>query len=178
MGSVYAARTLGIDQPRVGLMNVGGEEQKGTEGLRAARDMLRDSPLINFQGYVEGRGVFDGEADVVITDGITGNVMLKLAEGVSAGIFKAIAREVVKVDPDFGKRFEPVVKRIYAEYDYHEYGGAPLLGVNGVCIISHGSSVGRTIANAIQRSRQFVNVGVNDAIVEALGAAQIQDEAA
>lgn len=168
MGDVYAQKVLGIKSPRVALMNVGGEEQKGTAEMKLARDLLRAADGLNFTGYIEGRGVFDGEADVVITDGVVGNVMIKLAEGLSAGIFKAIAREVMQSDPELGERLGPVVKKIYAQHDYHEYGGAPLLGVNGVCIISHGSSVGRTISNGIIRAKQYVESGVNEAIVERL----------
>jgi glycerol-3-phosphate acyltransferase PlsX len=170
MGAVFATRILGIASPRVAMMNVGGEEQKGTAEMKKARDLLRTAEDLNFIGYIEGRGVFNGEADVVITDGIVGNVMLKLAEGLSDNIFRAIGREVAKFDPELARRFAPVVKQIYAEHDYHEYGGAPLLGVNGVCLISHGSSVARTITNAVVRSKQFVEAGVNEAIVQRLGA--------
>ena len=170
MGAVFATRILGIAGPRVALMNVGGEEQKGTAEMKKARDLLRSAEDLNFIGYIEGRGVFNGEADVVITDGIVGNVMLKLAEGLSDNIFRAIGREVAKFDPELAMRFAPVVKQIYAEHDYHEYGGAPLLGVNGACMISHGSSVARTITNAVVRCKQFVEAGVNDAIVQRLGA--------
>lgn len=168
MGSIYASRILGVENPRVGMMNVGGEEAKGTSDIKFARDMLRDAADTNFIGYVEGRGVFDGDADVVVTDGVVGNVMIKLAEGLSAGIFKAIATEVFQIDPELALRFEPVVKSLYAKHDYHEYGGAPLLGVNGVCMIAHGSAVGRTITNAIIRGREFVLSGVNEAISTAL----------
>jgi glycerol-3-phosphate acyltransferase PlsX len=172
MGDIYARRVLGIANPRVALMNVGGEEQKGTQEMRDARDLLRMTDGLQFSGFVEGRGVFDGEADVVITDGIVGNVMLKMAEGLSSGIFKALAKEVFVIDPTLASRLEPVVKSLYAKYDYHEHGGAPLMGVNGVCLISHGSSVARTITSAIRRARSFVDLGVNDAIVERLSAAQ------
>jgi glycerol-3-phosphate acyltransferase PlsX len=171
MGDIYARRVLGIENPRVALMNVGGEEQKGTQEVRDARDRLRATEGLNFTGFVEGRGVFNGEADVVITDGIVGNVMLKLAEGLSSGIFKALAKEVFAIDPTLASRLEPVVKSLYAKYDYHEYGGAPLLGVNGVCLISHGSSVARTITNAIRRAHNFVELGVNEEIVTRLAAA-------
>ena len=171
MGDIYARRVLGIENPRVALMNVGGEEQKGTQEVRDARDLLRATEGLNFTGFVEGRGVFNGEADVVITDGIVGNVMLKLAEGLSSGIFKALAKEVFAIDPTLASRLEPVVKSLYAKYDYHEYGGAPLLGVNGVCLISHGSSVARTITNAIRRAHNFVELGVNEEIVTRLAAA-------
>ena len=168
MGSIYASKILGIDNPRVGIMNVGGEEAKGTAELRSARDQLKSADKTNFIGFVEGRGVFDGEADVVVTDGVVGNVMIKLAEGLSAGIFKAIAAEVFSIDPELALRFEPVVKSLYAKHDYHEYGGAPLLGVNGVCMIAHGSAVARTITNAVLRGREFVRSGVNTMISESL----------
>ena len=173
MGEVYARLVLGIDQPRVALMNVGGEEQKGTADMKRARDMLRANENVKFLGYIEGRAVFDGEADVVVTDGVVGNVMLKLAEGLSAGIFKAIAREIASIDRELAARFEPVIKRIYARHDYHEYGGAPLLGVNGVCLISHGSSVARTITNAVLRAKQFVASGVNEAMSRQLAAMEV-----
>jgi len=168
MGRVFAEKVLRIERPRVALMNVGGEEQKGTPEMKRARDLLRSARDLNFIGYVEGRGVFNGDADVVVTDGVVGNVMLKLAEGLSAGIFKAIAAEVMEIDPSLALRLEPVVRSIYAKHDYHEYGGAPLLGVNGYSIIAHGSSVARTIANAILRTRQFAESGLNDAMVAAL----------
>jgi len=169
MGDVYARCILGIENPRVALMNVGGEEAKGTAEMKEARDLLRRAEDLNFTGYVEGRGVFNGEADVVITDGVVGNVMLKLAEGLSSGIFKALAREVFEIDPELTVRLEPVVKSLYAKHDYHEYGGAPLLGVNGVCLISHGSSEARTIMNAVLRARQAVELRLNDAIAARLG---------
>jgi glycerol-3-phosphate acyltransferase PlsX len=176
MGKIYARRMHGIEKPRVGLMSVGSEEAKGTAEMKKARDLLRAAEGVEFIGYVEGRGVFDGEADVVVTDGVVGNVMVKLAEGLSAGIFKAIAHEIGQVDPALGAQFKPIIKRIYARHDYHEYGGAPLLGVNGVCIICHGSSEARTIANAIRTARHFVNSGVNAAIVEQLGAMEAMEE--
>ncbi len=174
MGDVYAREILGMANPRVALMNVGGEEQKGTDLMRQARDLLRQFEKLNFTGFVEGRGVFDGQADVVITDGVVGNVMLKLAEGLSAGIFKAIAHEVIATDPELAMRFEPVVKSIYAKHDYHEYGGAPLLGVNGVSLISHGSSKDRTIKNAILRGRAFAAARINEKIVERLATVKME----
>jgi glycerol-3-phosphate acyltransferase PlsX len=169
MGEAFAKALVGIERPRVAIMNVGGEEQKGTDDMRLARNLLRSAEGLNFTGFVDGRGVFDGEADVVITDGVVGNVMIKLAEGLSSGIFRALAREVLEIDPELAARLEPVVKSLYAKHDYHEYGGAPLLGVNGVCLISHGSSQARTIMNAILRMRAFVLSGVNTTISQRLG---------
>jgi glycerol-3-phosphate acyltransferase PlsX len=172
MGEVYAKLSFGKQSPRVALMNVGGEEQKGTAFMKKVRDLLRNEKSIDFMGYIEGRSVFEGEADVVVSDGIVGNVMLKLAEGLSAGIFKVFSRELMQQDPDLAARLEPVVKSLWAKHDYHEYGGAPLLGVNGVCMISHGSSDARTIKNAILRSKQFIQSRVNEAITRRLGAMQ------
>jgi len=170
MGEIYARQILGIASPRVALMNVGGEAGKGTAEMKEARELLEGAEGANFIGYVEGRGVFNGEADVVITDGVVGNVMIKLAEGLSAGIFRALLQETLEVDAELVTRLEPVIKNLYAKHDYHEYGGAPLLGVNGVCLISHGSSVGRTITNAILRAKQFVESGINDQLSARLSA--------
>jgi glycerol-3-phosphate acyltransferase PlsX len=174
MGDVYAREILGNQNPRVALMNVGGEEQKGTDLMRNARDLIRRFEELNFTGFVEGRGVFDGEADVVITDGVVGNVMLKLAEGLSSGIFKALAHQVLESDPDLVLRLEGVIKSLYAKYDYHEYGGAPLLGVNGVSLISHGSSKDRTIKNAILRGKAFANARINEKIVARLATVKME----
>ncbi len=173
MGKVYAKRILGIENPRVALMNVGGEEQKGTSDLKEARDLLRAVPDLNFVGYIEGRSLFDGGADVVITDGIVGNVSIKLAEGLATGLLKKIATDV-SADPKLAEAFKPVIKKFYTEYDYHEYGGAPLLGVNGISMICHGSSEARTITNAIIRVKQFGDSGVNNHMVEQL--ATIEEE--
>lgn len=170
MGKVYAERILGIQNPRVALMNVGGEEQKGTDDLKGARDMLRDAEDINFIGYIEGRTLFDGGADVVITDGIVGNVSIKLAEGLATGLITKLASEIMKADPKLAEAFKPIIKKFYADYDYHEYGGAPLLGVNGISMITHGSAEARTIENAVLRTRQFVDFEVNAHIIEQLAA--------
>jgi glycerol-3-phosphate acyltransferase PlsX len=170
MGAIYAEHILGIESPRVALMNVGGEEQKGTSDMKEARDMLRSTPSINFTGYIEGRGVFDGDTDVVVTDGVVGNVMLKLAEGLSGNITKALVHEVVSTDPELAGRIQSVVKGLYAKYDWHEHGGAPLMGANGYCFISHGSSKARTIKNAILRARSFVEIDINKKLVERLKA--------
>ena len=168
MGKVYAKQILGIENPRVALMNVGGEEQKGTSTLKEVRDMLRAAPDINFVGYIEGRSLFDGGADVVITDGIVGNVSIKLAEGLATGLLTKIARDVAEADPKLAEAFKPIIKKFYDDYDYHEYGGAPLLGVNGISMICHGSSEARTITNAIVRVKQFATAGVNTHIASQL----------
>lgn len=170
MASVYAQRVLGIDCPRVAQMNIGSEEAKGTGMIKQVRDILRTVPGINYIGYVEGRDVFEGAADVIVTDGFVGNTMLKLAEGLSISIFKMLFHEVLATDPELALRLEPVLKQLFKKNDYHEYGGAPLLGVNGVCMICHGSSEARTIRNSIRNAREYVKAGVNHAISERLSA--------
>ncbi len=166
MGSVYTRKVLGIEKPRVGLLNVGGEEQKGTETTKRVRDLLREDEHVEFIGFVEGRAIFDGACDVVVSDGVTGNVMIKLAEGLASGIFKRIQSKITGLDPEVAQKFGKVVKDIYADYDYHAYGGAPLLGVNGGVLICHGSSKAITIENAVAAARRFVDLGVNERIKE------------
>ncbi len=166
MADVLAREVLGIANPRVALMNIGSEEGKGSELVKSARDLLKATPGLNFTGYVEGRDFFAGAADVIITDGFVGNTVLKMAEGFAKSIFQAIAQEIFELDPNLAIQFEPVVKQIYAKNDYHEYGGAPLLGVNGAMMIAHGSSESRTITAAIRNAREFIAHGVNDHIVK------------
>jgi len=168
MADVLAKRVLGIENPRVALMNIGSEEAKGTGLIKQTRDLLKATPGLNYIGYIEGRDFFSGVADVVVTDGLVGNTLLKSAEGMAKSLFKAIAAELLEFDPTLVPRFEPVVKRIYAKNDYHEHGGAPLLGINGACFIAHGSSEARTIRAAVRNCRNFVHAGVNEAIVARL----------
>ena len=168
MGAIYAKRVVGIKDPRVALLSIGGEEGKGTPLVKDTTKLMRPDKTFNFVGNVEGRDLFDGRADVVVTEGFTGNVVLKLAEGLSAGIFKTIAHEIFAIDPEMAMKFEPVVKSIYKKHDYHEYGGAPLLGVNGICFICHGSSEARTMFAAVRNSIQYAKLGVNAEIVETL----------
>jgi glycerol-3-phosphate acyltransferase PlsX len=164
MADIYARDVQGIQNPRVALMNIGAEEGKGSDLVKQARDLLRDTPDLNFIGFVEGRDFFDGVADVIITDGFVGNTVLKMAEGLAKSLFSAIAQEIFQADPSLALQFEPVVKQIYAKNDYHEYGGAPLLGVNGSCFIAHGSSEARTIKAAVRNARDYVMRHVNDEI--------------
>lgn len=164
MSEVYCRRMLNIESPRVAMMNIGSEEGKGSELIRQTRDLIKETPGINFTGYVEGRDFFEGAADVVITDGFVGNTVLKMAEGMAKSLFKAIAHEILETNPALAVEFEPVVKQIWAKNDYHETGGAPLLGVNGACMIAHGSSEARTIAAAIRNSLKFAELGINEEI--------------
>lgn len=172
MADTYAKHVLGMSSPRVALMNIGSEEGKGSDLVKEARDLLRETPDINYIGYVEGRDFFAGAADVIVTDGFVGNTILKMAEGMAKSLFEAIAQEIFALDPNLALQFEPVVKQIYAKNDYHEYGGAPLLGVNGAMMIAHGSSQPRTITAAIRNSKAFIRTATNEAIVSRI--AQIE----
>ena len=168
MASIYAQKIIGKENPRVALMSIGEEESKGNALVRESAKLLREDPLLNYVGYIEGRGMFAGEADIIVTEGFTGNVVLKLAEGLSSGIFKTIARELMLASPELAPQFEKIVRGIYAKHDYHEHGGAPLLGANGICFICHGSSEARTITNAIRNAQIYASKGVNESIVDTL----------
>jgi len=168
MASVFARKVVHIDNPRVALLSIGEEEGKGNTLVKEAGKLIRTDKSINYVGYAEGRDLFANVADVVITEGFTGNVVIKLAESLASGLFKMIAGEILKIDPQLALKFEPIVKGIYKKHDYHEFGGAPLLGANGICIICHGSSEARTITAAIKTAMNHARSGVNEAIVEAL----------
>jgi glycerol-3-phosphate acyltransferase PlsX len=165
MGSVYAETILGKTDPRVGLLSIGEERSKGNELTRGAYELLEKSGL-NFVGNVEGRDVFAGKADVVVTDGFVGNVVLKFTESIIYYITTLIGDEVAR--HAFAKlgaaMMKPVFRGIRRTLDYAEYGGAPLLGVGGVVIISHGKSSSRAIKNAILGAERFVAGGINERI--------------
>jgi len=175
MAAIYARQVVGIENPRVALLSIGGEEGKGTPLVKDTAKLMKADKLLNYVGNVEGRDLFDGHADIVITEGFTGNVVLKLAEGLAAGLFKTIAHELFAYDPELAMKFEPIVKTIYKKHDYHEYGGAPLLGTNGICFICHGSSQARTITAAIRNALEYARKNVNEAIIETL--AKIESQA-
>ncbi|MEM9066578.1 MAG: phosphate acyltransferase PlsX [Planctomycetota bacterium] len=177
MSEVYAKHVHGIPEPRIALMNIGSEEGKGSEMIRQTRDMLRATPGLNFVGYIEGREFFENVADVIITDGFVGNTVLKTAEGLAKSLFKAIGHEILTTAPELAAGFEPVAKQIYAKNDYHELGGAPLLGVNGSYVIAHGSSQPRTIRASIRNARKLIQYRLNDHILDRLAqVAHIEDE--
>lgn len=170
MGSIYAERVLGISRPRVGVLSNGEEEGKGNELTRAASAELSTAPL-NFIGYVEGRDICNGRVDVVVCDGFTGNVTLKTMEGLAsliAGVLKeAFQRNLQsRIGYLLSKRS---LRQAYRRLDYAEYGGAPLLGLNGVAIIAHGGSGPRAIRNAIRVAQETVSHDVNRRVIDILG---------
>jgi phosphate acyltransferase len=174
MADAYAKHVHGIKNPRVAIINIGSEEGKGTGLIRETADLLKRTPGLNYIGYVEGREVFNGGCDVVVTDGFIGNALLKMIEGMAKAIVEAIFHELITDRPDALMDLEPSFKKLGQKMDYHEYGGAPLLGVNGICVIAHGSSVAKTIKSAIRNSRAFCDARFNDAIVERLAELEAQ----
>ncbi len=168
MARIYSKYLLGIENPRVGLMSIGQEDAKGNEVVKKARELLKSDSNMNFVGNIEGRDIFKGVCDVAVCEGFVGNVILKLTEGLVDGLFKAIKYELVAEKLRLAMKFRPVMKRIYRKYDYNEYGGAPLLGVNGTAIICHGSSRSRTIKNAILASKKYHTEKINEKITEYL----------
>jgi phosphate acyltransferase len=166
MASAYSKYLLGVENPRVGLMSIGEEEAKGNEIVKKTRELLKSDPHLNFIGNIEGRDIFRGTCDVAVCEGFVGNVMLKLTESVVEGLFKAIKHELMEEKLTLAMKFKPVMMRIYSKYDYHEYGGALLLGINGTAIICHGSSKSRTIKNAVLAAKKFHMDKINDKIVE------------
>lgn len=161
MASIFSETILGIKAPRVALLSIGGEEVKGNPLTKQVHEMLKQGPNINFVGNVEGRDMFAGGCEVAICDGFVGNVVLKLTEGLADGLFKTIQHEIEVESPDLASRFDPIVKKIWARHDYSEYGGAPLLGLNGVSMICHGSSDRRAIMNAVRVCADFVRRDLN-----------------
>lgn len=174
MASVYSRHLLGIKNPKVGLMSIGSEDAKGNELVKKTRGLMKADPRMNFVGNIEGRDIFRGTCEVVIAEGFVGNVILKLTEGLVDGLFKAIKQELMEEKIRLAMKFKPIMKRIYTKYDYNEYGGALLLGVNGTAVICHGSSQARTIKNAILASKRFYTEKINDKIIEYLSGTNVR----
>jgi glycerol-3-phosphate acyltransferase PlsX len=165
MGAIYARHIMGREDPKVGLLNIGEESSKGNKLVQTTYPLLEESPL-HFVGNVEGRDVFHGGADVVVCDGFVGNVVLKFSESVIHLIMRLIRDEI---GDDLRHRLggllmRPVFRSLLQQLNYEEYGGAPLLGVNGVVIISHGSSTPKAIKNAIHVAIRFARERINDHI--------------
>jgi len=169
MGSLYFQEMLGLSSPKVGLLNVGEEESKGNVLAQDTYKLLKNSDL-NFIGNIEGRDILMGKADIVVCDGFTGNIILKFAES-----FLSFLKASIK---NYAKRglfnklkvglMIPTLKDVLKDFDYQEHGGVPLLGVNGVSIIGHGSSNGKAMQNMIIRSIEIVQKDLNNKIDQAL----------
>jgi glycerol-3-phosphate acyltransferase PlsX len=174
MAKMYSKHVLGIENPRVGLMSIGQEEAKGDETVKKTRELMKTDVNLNFIGNIEGRDIFKGICDVAVCDGFVGNVILKLTEGLVDGLFNAIKHELGQEKLLLVMKFKPVMKRIYKKYDYNEYGGAPLLGINGTALICHGASESRTIKNAILTAKTYHTKKINDKISEYLSSTSVR----
>jgi glycerol-3-phosphate acyltransferase PlsX len=168
MGSVFAEKHLGIKNPRVGLLNIGEERSKGNELVRDSYELLETDGRIQFVGNVEGRDVFDGAADVVVCDGFVGNVILKFSESIYSFLSHLVRDQIRRgfLAKAGALLMKPAFTSIRSRLDYAEYGGAPLLGVNGVVIISHGKSSRRAIKNAVLAGAKSVDADLNRHIEE------------
>ena len=169
MGSVYAKARFGIAQPKVGLLSIGEEPGKGDSLRKEAYELLSDASHINFIGNVEGRDIMTDAVDVVVTDGFTGNVALKTLEGTMRTIVKALFTAIGA--PEYKEHADaimPALLGLYAQFDPDTYGGAILLGTDGVCIISHGSSSARAMLNGIKVAKEMVECDMVGLIAEAV----------
>ena len=167
MGSIYVEGVLGRENPRVGLLSIGSEAAKGNEVTLAARALFEAAPL-NFGGHAEGNDVFSGEFDVVVCDGFVGNVVLKSGEGLAENIFGSFRHEIEKIESDSKDELRKVLHRAMMALDYSEYGGAPLLGMQGTCLVGHGRSSAKAICNAIRAARNASLHHVSDKIARTL----------
>lgn len=171
MGTTFSKYVLGIDEPRVGVLNIGEEAGKGNELAQLTYKLLEENQdKLNFIGNIEGREIFSGTCNVIVCDGFVGNVALKITEGTSGMLFKMLKQEF-KTDPlakIAGLIAKPFMKRIYRKINYEEFGGALLLGVKGITVISHGSSKAYAIKNAVRVAKNAVETGINKKIADFL----------
>jgi glycerol-3-phosphate acyltransferase PlsX len=167
MGNVYARSVFNIKKPKIGLLSIGEEDAKGNELTKEAFKLLKESNM-NFIGNIEGKNVFEGEADVVVCDGFVGNIALKISEGLAEAVVKMIKSEINKrtTSKHGHNTLKDALKSFVKRTDYSEYGGAPLLGINKPCIISHGRSTSKAIKNAIKIAGEFHSKRVIDVIAK------------
>jgi len=171
MGSVYARQRYGIAQPKVGLLSIGEEPGKGDTLRKDAYELLAAAPGINFIGNVEGRDIMTDAVDVVVTDGFTGNVVLKTLEGTLRTVIRALLEAITQPEyKEHANALMPALLPMYATFDPDNTGGAILLGIDGVCIISHGSSSARAMVNGIKVAQEMVETGMVGAIRDAIAA--------
>ena len=170
MGMLYVKELMGVENPKVGLLNVGEEPEKGTETLRLAYNLLRGLP--EFVGNVEGRDIFPAKADVFLSDGLVGNLLLKFGESIPDAVFALFKQSVVRhgVDQDTVAILKTVMADAFQPFNYENVGGVPFLGVNGVSMVGHGGSTPKAICNMILNAARCVRQELNHKIVKALSA--------
>src|SRR6266446_5881309 len=178
MGSIYAKHILKHKKPRIGLLNIGSEEEKGHDLAKDTAALFKSSRLSKqYIGNVEGRDINKGVCDVIVTDGFVGNVVLKLSEGVVDFVMKMTAKELMTTLQNEKQLGQLALQNLIKRYDYHETGGAPLLGIDGICIICHGSSGERAIETALGMAAKYIQAKLNDKIVKELEASPVTAEA-
>ncbi len=166
MGSIFAKYILKCDQPKIGLLNIGSEEAKGHDLAKETHALFNHSQHRgDFVGNVEGRDINKGVCDVIVTDGFVGNVVLKLSEGVFEFVMKMTGKELMATLQNEKPLGQLALQNLIKRYDYHETGGAPLLGIDGICIICHGSSGERAIGNALGVAAKYIEAKLNELIV-------------
>ena len=169
MGAVFARELLGVKSPRVGLLNIGSEEGKGTDLYRETHALLINSPIKEYYiGNVEGRDLYHGDVDVVICEGFVGNVVLKVSEGMAEFVLKTVGGSLMKSLTTERDHALQTLTKVTEQFHYQESGGAPLLGIDGICIICHGSSDHRSIRNALKMATEIDNRHINSQITELL----------
>ncbi|MHC4941826.1 MAG: phosphate acyltransferase PlsX [Planctomycetota bacterium] len=168
MAANYLTCVMSIENPRIGMINIGEEDEKGTNLLRETHALFENSPL-NFVGNIEGQDLFSGKCDVVVCDGFVGNVILKVSEGLGSYFQTALVDYLHREAGDEKNLWQRVFEDLVSKLDYAEYGGAPLLGVDGNVFICHGRSNPRAISNAIRIARISVEQKVNEHITTGLG---------
>ena len=171
MASLYARKVFGVKKPRVGILSIGEESEKGNELAREAGELMARSSL-RFCGNAEGRDIFNGRFDVVVCDGFVGNVVLKCVEALAGSVFQTIMQEVKAMEAEHQAKLLPILADLRRRHDAEEYGGAPLLGVDGVVIICHGNAKARGIANALRAAATYARQEVNRTIIEEVAQAR------
>ncbi len=168
MGSVYSHHILGFSEPSVGLMSIGGEDSKGSEKTKTTFALLKNSPSLNFRGNVEGHDIFKNPVEVLVCDGFVGNIVLKSLEAIASAIFGWLKHEIQRTPIRMAGAAlaKGAFKAIWNRTNSENYGGSPLLGVNGICIIAHGSSSPLAIRNAIRVAGESISHQVNPHIQE------------
>jgi phosphate acyltransferase len=169
MGSIFAKHILKKEKPTIGLMNVGSEEQKGHDLAKDTQSLFKHSHLREqFIGNIEGRDINKGTCDVIVTDGFVGNVVLKVCEGVFDFVMKMAGKELLSTLVHEKAQAQKALQTLIDRYDYSSHGGAPLLGIDGICIICHGSSGDQAIKNALHVAASYASIKLNELIVQEL----------
>jgi glycerol-3-phosphate acyltransferase PlsX len=169
MGAIFARNILKKENPQIGLMNIGSEDVKGHDLAKETNPLFNNSPVKDqFIGNIEGRDIFRGDADVIVCDGFVGNVVLKTCEGTVEYVMTLAKKEIMDSLGDAAGKAKEAFQRLEDRYHYSEQGGAPLLGIDGICIICHGASGDRAIKNALNVAATYAAAGLNELIVREL----------